>query len=646
MFLDWLHVGPSRISAHVAFKRDLKANGMLWLSACASQNLRKAVSAAQHMMFKQTCGRAKRFASASQRRVDQLPIPEVLKQNLMGMGVTKLFDIQTKAFDAILRGKSFVGRSRTGTGKTVAYLLPLLERMRHEKMTSAHSLIILVPTRELCKQVGSTLLSLSVNSDVALVYGGPSLDSQEQLVRLGAATVVATPGRCATLITRGAIDTKNVRALVIDEADAMFGPEFLGKVERVMNAVAKQGLQQVLFSASLPPDVLTLIHTQFPDHEFVDLVDRRGKSGDAVVQSVDHRLCKLDDRRLPARVRILLHVLSERLDLSGGRCIIFADTTREARTLLSHPALGHRAKAVHNESSPHDRDRTLTAFANLEFDVLITTDIISRGIDFADVKLVLQLHPPKEAVQYIHRSGRTGRAGQGGTCITFYDASQRKLVQRIRSLTNHDFAMLPLPGPVNIHNASVSRLLDQIFSVQPEEYEQVMEEASQLLEEQGPQALATAMAILDSRHADLQRAVRDRPSILSGRKGYICILANDPDHSIATTEGEARRIVGSLLPKTAMVGRVAKVKGGWALDVEHHHASRLVEDLRSGRQSAPFEVVVCQRLPRVLRAASRSARRAKAPWSFQRKSAFSKRRKGTRTNFASPEKVVEGFTWP
>eukprot|EP00438_Fugacium_kawagutii_P014409 Skav227029 [mRNA] locus=scaffold3580:10550:18343:- [translate_table: standard] len=276
------------------------------------------------------------------------------------------------------------------------------------------------------------------------------------------------------------------------------------------------------------------------------------------------------------------------LDVSGGRCIIFADTTHEARTLLSHPALQLRAQAIHNESSSNERDRVLTAFANLEFDVLITTDVVSRGVDFANVQLVLQLHPPKEAVQYIHRSGRTGRAGQGGTCITFYDATERKLVQRIRSITNHDFAILPLPGPVNIHNASVNRILEQMFSVPPEEYDEVLAEATQLLEDKGAEALATAMAILDSRHADLQRALRDRPSVLSGRKGYVCLLANDPEHRVATTEGEAQRVVaqletrdamvGSMLPKTAVLGRVARVSGGWAVDVQHHHASRLVEE--------------------------------------------------------------------
>ena len=454
------------------------------------------------------------------------------------MGLTKLFDIQWKAFEPILRGKNFVGRSKTGTGKTVAYLLPLLERMRHEKMTAAHSLVILVPTRELCKQVGSTILSLSVHADVALVYGGPSLESQEQLVRLGATMIVATPGRCAHLISRGAIQTQNVRSLVIDEADAMFGPEFFGRVERVLTAVAKQGLQHVLFSASLPADVLGLIERYFPNHDLVDLVDRHGKSGDAVVQSVDHRLCKVQEKRLAARARILLHVLSERLDTSGGRCIVFADTAAEVRSLLAHPALVQRSQGVHSELSVKERDAILTAFANLEFDVLVATDVVSRGVDFVDVNLVLQLHPPKEATQYIHRSGRTGRAGKAGTCITFYDASEQKFVQRVREVTKHDFAMLPVPGPVDIHHASVSRVLEQIYSVQPEEYDQVITEATELLEQHGSQVLATAMAVLDSRHADLERAIRDRPSLLSGRRGYLCLVANDPDHTVASNEGD------------------------------------------------------------------------------------------------------------
>ncbi|CAE7858214.1 unnamed protein product [Symbiodinium microadriaticum] len=556
-------------------------------------------------------------SAAAARKVDKLPIPEILKQNLRGLGVTKLFEIQSRAFDPILRGRSFVGRSKTGTGKTVAYLLPLLERMRHEKMTLPHSLLILVPTRELCKQVGSALLSLSVQVDVALVYGGETLHSQEQLVRLGAVAVVATPGRCARLVERGALQTENVRALVIDEADAMFGPEFVGRVERVLNAVAKPGLQHVLFSASLPDDISTLIRQHFPDHELVDLVDRRGPKGEAVVTAVDHRLCKVPDKRPTARARVLMHLLNEKLDMLGGCCIVFVDTASQATALLAHPAMERRARSLHGNSAAEERDTVLTSFANKEFDVLVATDVIARGVDFADVNLVMQLHPPKDAAQYVHRSGRTGRAGRGGTCITLYDSGERRYVQRVRQVTQHEFSMIAAPGPLDVHHAAVSRLLEQLFGVQPEEYEPLLEDAETLLDENGPAILASAMAVLDSRHADLQQALRDRPSIFSGRRGFVCLLANDPEHLVATTEGEVQRIVGSMMPKLAKVGRVARVEGGWAVDVEHRHASGLIEALRSGSVQAPFEVSVARRMPRVLR--GRAGRLTKAPWAAQRR---------------------------
>lgn len=557
--------------------------------------------------------------------MDQLPVPESVKQNLYGMGLTKLFEIQSRAFEPIFRGRSFVGRSRTGTGKTIAYLLPLLERMRHEKISAPHSLLILVPTIELCKQVGSTVLSLSVSTDVALVYGGPSLESQEQLVRMGAKVVIATPGRCARLVERGALQTKNVRALVIDEADAMLGLEYIGRVERVLAAVAKGGLQLVLFSASMSPEVHAVVNRHLTHFEFVDLVDRGGIKGQAAVQTVSHHLCKVSNSRA-ARARVLLHFLNSRLDLQlSGRCIIFVDSTSEARSLLSHPALDARARALHSESTPQERDEVITAFANREFDVLITSDIVSRGVDFQDVSLVLQMHPPRDAAQYVHRAGRTGRAGQGGACITLYDHSEHNRIQRVRTLTKQNFRMESTPSPYDIHHASVSRLIEQLLSVQPEEFDPLVADATKLLEEQGPQVLATAMAVLDSRHSDFERATRETPSLLSGRKGFTCLLIHDPEHSSAGSEGELRRIVGRLLSEKASddaFGQTCRVKGGWAIDLDQRFATVLLEDLRTGRRSAPFELTLAKRLPAFLR---RSPRRSKAPWASMRKRAMSRR---------------------
>lgn len=144
----------------------------------------------------------------------------------------------------------------------------------------------------------------------------------------------------------------------------MFGPEFLGRVERVVNAVEKPGLQRVLFSASLPQDILSLIRRYFPQHDLVDLVGRDGLK-EAVVKRVDHRLCKVE-KKLQPRLRVLLHLLQEKLDLSEHRCIIFADTNLEVRQLLAHPQLA-QAKGVHGESKLGEREQVLNAFANQEF---------------------------------------------------------------------------------------------------------------------------------------------------------------------------------------------------------------------------------------------------------------------------------------
>jgi len=599
-----------------------------------------------------------------------MPISEDVKQNLYGMGLTKLTEIQVRAFDPILRGRSFLGRSQTGTGKTIAYLLPVLERLRHAKITEPHSVLILVPTRELAKQVGGAVLSLAVGLDVALVYGGPPLYEQEELVRLGPRVVVSTPGRCTSLLDRGALLTKNIRVLVIDEVDAMLGYEFRGRTERVLAAVGKPSLQHVLFSASMSPDVMALIRRHFGQLDVVDLVNRGGLRGAAAVQEVEHILCKVPPasggRVLDSsRIRILMHLLDSRIGLlPGARCIIFTEGTSEAKVLLSHPALNGRARAVHSESSEKDRDFVLTAFASREFDVLLATDLVSRGVDFEDIALVLQVRPPRDASKYVHRAGRTGRAGQGGTVITLYEPSEHPHVQRIREVTRQKFKMEATPGPGDLHHAAVSRILDDLLSVQEEEYAPFLGDASQLLEQHGPQVLATSMAILDARHADLKRAGEEAPSLLSGRRGFVCLLVHDPQHDYVEGAADVRKVMASLLPPRALqlfkgaapaaeavIGKITRTADGWAIDVDQRFALGVVEDIRSGRKSSPFEVSVAQQLPRLSRmpVTSRAARRT--PWDTQRRSALmgasrrsSKERKGgprmdgTMPGFASGRK--------
>jgi len=318
------------------------------------------------------------------------------------------------------------------------------------------------------------------------------------------------------------------------------------------------------------------------------------------------------------------------MDELGGKCIVFVESAAQAKRLLTHPVLDRKARAIHSEATMEERYMVLTAFANREFDVLVATDLVSRGVDFDDVRLVLQLHPPSNAAQYLHRAGRTGRAGKSGVCITLYDASEGTLVRRVRENTRQKFLAEAPPAPEDVHHNAMNRLLDTLLTVQPEEFQPAMATAERLLEEQGPRVLATAMAVLDGRHADLNRASREAPSFLSGRRGFVCFSAHDPEHNIVESMETLRRIILSLLPKRAgdqAVGRVAQTRDGWAVDVASRWATLLADDLKSGRRTSPFELMVARKAPRLLRRSiSRRARRL--PWASMRKSAFKRRSSG------------------
>lgn len=578
-------------------------------------------------------------ADAGKRRVDRLPISDASKQSLLAMGITKLFDIQAKSFDPILRGRNFVGRSRTGTGKTVAYLLPALERMRLEKMVRPHSVIILLPTRELCRQVGTTLLALAgASAEIALVYGGPAMGSQEQLVRLGAKIIVATPGRCARLIERKAIEVENVRIIVVDEADVMLGEEYRGRVEKVLDACEKGALQRVLFSASLPHGVMKMLGDQDKSHQIVDLVDYGTVRVPATVQTVAHYLCKVPEAS-NQRTQALLHILEKRLS-DRGRCIIFTENRQQANSIYTHPNLRRTARMMYQGDNKM-RDSVLAAFASREFDVLIATDVVARGIDFEDVSLVLQLHPPRDASQYVHRAGRTGRAGARGVCVLLYDPSEQSLVNRVREETRQDFGTERAPGPAEMHEIAVHRLLAELLAVRPEEYEPLLSYAESMMDGFGAEPLATALAVLDGRHADLDRVSRESPSMLSGKPGFVALQVHDNDRETAPSDADVRRIVGKLLPRAsrdAAIGQVVATETGWILDMKRHRALALLGDLRAGRQESPVGISIARSMPRIVRKANARARRI--PWAAQQRHAHGRRPNGSKADKRPVPKVA------
>ncbi|GAB3126118.1 hypothetical protein GCM10027160_49450 [Streptomyces calidiresistens] len=353
-----------------------------------------------------------------------------------------------------LAGSDVIGQAKTGTGKTLGFGLPVLEkvtvpadveagRARPEELTEAPQALIVVPTRELCQQVTNDLLTAGKvrNVRVAAIYGGRSYEPQVEALRKGVDVVVGTPGRLLDLAGQKKLRLSEVRALVLDEADEMLDLGFLPDVERIIQLLPARR-QTMLFSATMPGQVISLARRYMnqPTHIRAAAPDDTGHTVKSVTQRV-YRAHSLDKVEMVARI----------LQADGrGLAMIFCRTKRTAADVADQ--LGRRgfaAGAVHGDLGQGAREQALRAFRNGKIDVLVCTDVAARGIDVDNVTHVINYQTPEDEKTYLHRIGRTGRAGARGTAVTLVDWDDLHRWQLIdRALE------LGLPEPVETYSTS------------------------------------------------------------------------------------------------------------------------------------------------------------------------------------------------
>ena len=350
-----------------------------------------------------------------------LGLPDVLVQRLARDGITEPFAIQTATIPDALAGKDLLGRAQTGSGKTLGFGLPLLTRLMGEKSKPKRPrAIILVPTRELAMQVNDALEPLAVAAGLRtrLVAGGLSYTGQINALDRGVDVLIATPGRLVDLRERGAVGFEDVEVTVLDEADHMADMGFMTEVAAVLDEIPREG-QRLLFSATLDNGVDKIVDTYLtePVEHGVDDVA-------AAVDTMSHFVFLLN----PQDKKILTAELANR----DGRTVVFVRTKlgadRVARELQER---GVKAAALHGGLTQSVRNRVLGAFREGNLPVLVATDVAARGIHVDDVSLVLQVDPPADHKDYLHRSGRTARAGELGTVVTLALPHQRRTMQRM-----------------------------------------------------------------------------------------------------------------------------------------------------------------------------------------------------------------------
>jgi superfamily II DNA/RNA helicase len=360
---------------------------------------------------------------------EELGVPLALTAVLERRGVTIPLPIQARALPDALAGRDVLGRAETGSGKTLAFGLPLLVRVAAQvgggraarSSQSRPRALVLVPTRELARQVHDELAPLAgaLGLRALTVYGGASMRTQVQALRRGVELVVATPGRLTDLLGQGACSLDAVTITVLDEADHMADMGFLPAVTWLLDRVPAGG-QRLLFSATLDNgvDVLVRRYLTDPVHHAV---------GPAIggVARMDHRFVEVTTLDKVA--------VAAELAASSGRVLLFVRTRHGAARLARQlDRAGVPAGALHGDMTQHARERALAAFANGRAPVLVATDVAARGIHVDGVDLVVHFDPPAEAKAYLHRSGRTARAGAAGSVVTLVLPEQAADVAKLR----------------------------------------------------------------------------------------------------------------------------------------------------------------------------------------------------------------------
>ena len=366
---------------------------------------------------------------------DTLGLSAPLLQAVTELGYREPTPIQAQAIPLLLDGKDVIGSAQTGTGKTAAFGLPMIQLLdRHSPQPRA---LILEPTRELAVQTDEALQKLARNTNlrVAVVYGGVGYQKQRDAFRHGVDIIVATPGRLLDHLNQRAVKLDGVRHLVLDEADRMLDMGFLPDVRRIVSHCPRRR-QTALFSATVPPEIETLIRWAMHQPITVEIGQRR-----APAETVRHVIYPVAHAQ---KAQLLLALLEA---VHWESVIVFCRTRHGAdkvqRLLRQHH---HKAAAIHSDRSQRERQQALDGFRSGQFEVLVATDIAARGLDIADVTHVINYDVPMHPEDYVHRIGRTGRAQAQGDALTIMITEDAPRVEAIEKYIRQKIERVQLEG--------------------------------------------------------------------------------------------------------------------------------------------------------------------------------------------------------
>jgi len=384
-------------------------------------------------------------------KFDTYHISSAIKRNLSGLGFKRPTDIQYKAIPSIMKGEDVLAIAQTGTGKTAAFAIPIIDKIHRAKSSKRSwgiKCIVLVPTRELAAQIGSVFNDFSKHTKVktVTVYGGVEQDPQIKKLADGIDVLVATPGRMFDLISQGAINLQRVDTLVLDEADQMLDLGFIDDIKSIKKKLVKKH-QTLFFSATINKEIKKLAFSQVKSSAIRIQISPE----DPVSKNVSHfvMFVEMDDKRFFLRRFIK--------DNPDARIIVFVRTrVRAERVTKALERADIKASTLHGEKDQKERTEVMSLFKQGKINIMIATDVSARGIDIPDVHYVINYDLPEKSENYVHRVGRTGRGIKKGIAIAFCSKEEKERLEEIQQFLNKKIETIPVSKKEYTYTLSLS----------------------------------------------------------------------------------------------------------------------------------------------------------------------------------------------
>lgn len=430
-------------------------------------------------------------------RFEQLALSEPILKVLEEIGYETPSPIQAACIPTILEGHDMIGQAQTGTGKTAAFALPLIDKLKLD--IQKPQVMVLTPTRELAIQVAEAFQTYARHQKgfhVLPIYGGQSMQHQLRFLKRGVHVVVGTPGRIMDHLRRKSLSLTALKSLVLDEADEMLRMGFIEDVEWILEHTPQQR-QIALFSATMPPAIRKVAHKYLNDPKEIKI-----KSSTSTVKSIKQYYWKVSGlHKLDALTRILE---AEEFDA----VIIFVRTKTSTLELAEKlEARGHACAALNGDITQDMRERTVNQLRNKQLDIIVATDVAARGLDVVRITHVINYDIPNDVESYIHRIGRTGRAGREGNAILFVSPREMRMLKTIEKSTRQPLEHMQLPSAANITDRRIALFKQQIIeTLETEKLDFFYDVIDQLVQEEDIELeqVATALAWLAQRDRPLQ----------------------------------------------------------------------------------------------------------------------------------------------